>query len=63
MELLGNLLSWLAAGPRVTQPLIKYCDKAKRHVKGSSFHGLWYVGELEIWAGFENEVGKNFIQH
>ncbi|KKZ64222.1 hypothetical protein EMCG_01446 [[Emmonsia] crescens] len=60
------------AGPRVLQvkvltaedvtlqPLIKYCDKAKRHVKSSSFHGLWYVGELEIWAGFENEVGKNF---
>ncbi|PGG95151.1 hypothetical protein AJ79_10225 [Helicocarpus griseus UAMH5409] len=65
-------LSKPVAGPRVIQvegltaedvtlrPIIKYCDKTKRHVQSSSFHGLWYVGELEIWTGFENEVRKNF---
>lgn len=50
----------LTAEDVTLQPLMKYCDKAKRHVKSSSFHGLWYVGELEIWTGFEDEVGKNF---
>ncbi|KAK2754213.1 hypothetical protein FQN54_007092 [Arachnomyces sp. PD_36] len=50
----------LTAEDVTLQPLIKYHDNAKRHVKSSSFHGLWYVGELETWSGFEDEVGKNF---
>ena len=50
----------LTAKDVTLQPLTKYCDKAKRHVKSSSFHGLWYVGKLDFWADFADEVDKNF---
>ncbi|KAK2810536.1 hypothetical protein FQN50_002793 [Emmonsiellopsis sp. PD_5] len=52
----------LTAEDVVLRPLTKYCDQSKRHVQSSSFHGLWYVGGLEIWANFENEVEKNFAE-
>ncbi|PGH14477.1 hypothetical protein AJ80_05922 [Polytolypa hystricis UAMH7299] len=57
----GQHVQALTAKDVALQPLTRRCDKPTRHVKSSSFHGLWYVGDLKTWDDFESEVQGNFV--
>ncbi|KAK2803493.1 hypothetical protein FQN50_006928 [Emmonsiellopsis sp. PD_5] len=52
----------LTAKDVTLQPLIGYNDNPIRHVKSSSFHALWYTGDLEAWDDFNSEVQGNFAR-
>lgn len=42
----------------VLQPVISCSSIGKR--RSSSLHAIWFVGKLELWDDFEDEVKRNF---